>query len=75
MYFTNIYTTFVSVIFFNTQQQYKCKFKKFRYAFVNDLHLHEIYTPYIQLFTLTHNVGMQLQNSSSFKRIYIVHAQ
>ncbi len=75
MYFTNIYTTFVSVNFFNTQQQYKCKCKKFRYVIVNDLHLHEIYTPYTRLFTLTHNIGMQLQNSSSLKKIYIVHAQ
>ncbi len=31
----------------------KCKCKKFGHVSVNDLHLHEIYTPYIWLLTLT----------------------
>ncbi len=36
------------------RQQYKCKCKMFIRVNVNDLHLHEIYMPYIQLLTLTH---------------------
>ncbi len=35
-----------------TSQQYKWKCKKFKQ--VSDLHLHKIYTPYLQLLTLTH---------------------
>jgi hypothetical protein len=33
-------------------QEYKCKCKKFKHVSVNDLHIHEIYMPYIQLFKL-----------------------
>jgi hypothetical protein len=41
-------------IYIYTLQQDKCKCKKFGHVGVNDLHLHWIYTPYIQLLTFTH---------------------
>jgi hypothetical protein len=41
MYLTNIYIA-------------SCKCKRFICVNVNDLHLHEIYMPYIWLLTLTH---------------------
>lgn len=55
MYLTNIYVGLLKILFFfYTRQQYKCKCKKLKYVNRNDLFLHNIYTPYIRLLTLTY---------------------